>query len=31
MNDYPDLMEEFIMWDGCGDALGYLKNEAECA
>ena len=24
LNDYPDLMEEF-MWDGCGDALGSLK------
>ena len=28
LNDYPDLMEEF-MWDGCGDALGSLKNEAD--
>ena len=28
LNDYPDLMEAF-MWDGCGDALGSLKNEAE--
>jgi hypothetical protein len=26
LNDYPDLMKEF-MWDGCGDALGSLKNE----
>ena len=24
LNDYPDLMEEF-MRDGCGDALGSLK------
>ena len=28
ISDYPDLMEEF-MWDGCGDALGSLKNEAD--
>jgi len=28
LSDYPDLMEEF-MWDGCGDALGALKNEAD--
>jgi hypothetical protein len=28
LNDYPDLIEEF-MWDGCGDALGSLKNEAD--
>jgi len=27
LNDYPDLMNEF-MWDGCGDALGSLKNKA---
>jgi hypothetical protein len=26
LTDYPDLLEEF-MWDGCGDALGSLKNE----
>jgi hypothetical protein len=28
LNDYPDLMEEFT-WDGCDDALGSLKNEAD--
>jgi hypothetical protein len=28
LSDYPDLMKEF-MWDGCGDALGALKNEAD--
>jgi len=28
LNDYPDLMQEF-MWDGCGDALDSLKNEAD--
>ena len=26
MRKFPDLMERF-MWDGCGDALGALKNE----
>lgn len=28
LNDYEDLMSEF-MPDGCGDALGSLKNEAD--
>ena len=28
ISEYPDLMSEF-MWDGCGDALGSLKNEAD--
>jgi hypothetical protein len=28
LSKYPDLMAEF-MWDGCGDALGALKNEAD--
>jgi len=28
LNDFPDLMEEY-MWDGCGDDLGSLKNEAD--
>lgn len=28
LNDCPDLMEEF-MRDGCGDALGPQKNEAD--
>ena len=28
LNNYPDLMEKF-MWDGFGDALGSLKNEAD--
>jgi hypothetical protein len=28
INDYPDLMGKY-MWDGCGDALGALKNEAD--
>jgi hypothetical protein len=28
LSDYTDLMTEF-MWDGCGDALGALKNEAD--
>lgn len=27
LNEYPDLMERY-MWDGCGDELGSLKNEA---
>ena len=28
LSQYPDLMSEF-MWDGCGDDLGSLKNEAD--
>jgi len=28
INDHPDLMREY-MWDGCGDELGSLKNEAD--
>ena len=28
LSKYPDLMSEF-MWDGCGDDLGSLKNEAD--
>ena len=28
LSKYPDLMFEF-MWDGCGDDLGSLKNEAD--
>ena len=28
LNDYPDLMAKY-MWDGCGDDLGSLKNEAD--
>jgi len=28
LNDYPDLMATY-MWDGCGDDLGSLKNEAD--
>ena len=28
INDYDDLMEKY-MWDGCGDDLGSLKNEAD--
>ena len=28
MSKYPDLMLKY-MWDGCGDALGSLKNEAD--
>ena len=28
LNDYPDLMDEY-MWDGCGEELGSLKNEAD--
>lgn len=28
INDYPQLMAKY-MWDGCGEALGALKNEAD--
>jgi hypothetical protein len=28
LKDYPELMEEFC-WDGTGEALGSMKNEAE--
>ena len=28
ISEYPDLMSEY-MWDGCGDELGSLKNEAD--
>jgi hypothetical protein len=28
ISEYPDLMSEY-MWDGCGDDLGSLKNEAD--
>ena len=28
LSKYPDLMSEF-MWDGCGDDIGSLKNEAD--
>ena len=30
LEDYPDLMERFC-WDGCGSALGALKNEIKDA
>ena len=28
ISEYPHLMSEY-MWDGCGDELGSLKNEAD--
>ena len=28
LSEYPDLMSAY-MWDGCGDDLGSLKNEAD--
>jgi hypothetical protein len=28
LNDHADLMQKY-MWDGCGEALGALKNEAD--
>ena len=28
ISKYPDLMQNY-MWDGCGDELGSLKNEAD--
>lgn len=28
LKEHPDLMKKY-MWDGCGKALGALKNECE--